>query len=235
MPLVAFTTTSFLLALEVNGKAEIGADRLRGLESIFPCMIANPFALFDLEPAPSLDLAALKDRFAHDTAESHPDKFAQADDAERHAADAKYAALNQAYQTLVDPRPRLLALYELTRGEKPRDIQRIPPGTMDLFKEVGELCRTLDDFLTRKRATTGRLEKAGLMGEELTLQDSLTALRMKLEEFAATLNGELSSLDAKWRAGDKDINALEGVYRKFSYVARWRQQLEEREIALLTE
>jgi len=197
-------------------------------------MIANPFALFDLEPAPFLDVAALKDRFARDTAESHPDKFAQAPEAERQAVDARYAALNQAYQTLTDPRARLLALYELTKGEKPRDIQRIPPGTMDLFKEVGELCRALDEFLERKRATTGRLERAGLMGEELTLQDSLTTLRMKLEGFSTTMDTELAALDARWRAGDKDLNALEAVYRKFSYVARWRQQLEEREIALLT-
>ena len=197
-------------------------------------MIANPFALFDLEPAPFLDVAALKDRFARNTAESHPDKFAQAPEAERQAVDARYAALNQAYQTLTDPRARLLALYELTKGEKPRDIQRIPPGTMDLFKEVGELCRALDEFLERKQATTGRLERAGLMGEELTLQDSLTALRMKLEEFSATVDTELAALDARWRSGDKDLNALEAVYRKFSYVARWRQQLEEREIALLT-
>lgn len=197
-------------------------------------MIANPFALFDLEPAPLPDLVALKDRFTRDTAGSHPDKFAQAPEAERQAADARYAALNQAYQTLNDPRARLLALYELTKGEKPRDIQRIPPGTMDLFKEVGELCRALDEFLERKRATTGRLERAGLMGEELTLQDSLTALRMKLEGFSATVDAELAALDARWRAGDKNLNALEAVYRKFSYVARWRQQLEEREIALLT-
>ena len=76
---------------------------------------------------------------------------------------------------MVKCRARLLALYELTKGEKPRDVQRIPPGTMDLFKEVGEMCQELDGFLTRKRATTGRLEKAGLMSEELALQDSLAS------------------------------------------------------------
>ena len=195
----------------------------------------SPFALFELEPAPALDAAALKERFARATSESHPDKFAQAPEAERLAVDTRYAALNQAYQTLIDPRARLLALYELTKGEKPRDIQRIPPGTMDLFKEVGEMCRELDGFLERKRATTGRLEKAGLMSEELALQDSLTALRMKLEQFGATVEAEIAALDTRWRAGDKDLAALEAVYRKYSYVSRWRQQLEEREIALLTD
>ncbi len=197
-------------------------------------MAANPFALFDVTPAPALDIAALKEQFARATAETHPDKFAQAPDEERAAAGTRYAALNQAYQTLIEPRARLLALYELTKGVKPSDIQRILPGTMDLFKEVGEICQKLDVFLETKRTKTGRLERAGLMAEELTLQDALTELRMKLETFAATVDAELAALDTRWRAGDKNLNALEAVYRKYSYVARWRQQLEEREIALLT-
>jgi hypothetical protein len=209
-------------------------SRTDGLDYGLDSMPADPFAFFALEPSPALDVAALKERFARETAETHPDKFAQAGEADRGAAESRYSALNQAYQTLIDPRARLLALYELTKGEKPRDIQRIPPGTMDLFKEVGELCRSLDDYLARKGATTNRLERAGLMSEELTLQDALTTLRMKLEAFAATVEAEVAALDVRWRSGDKDLNALEAVYRKYSYVARWRQQLEEREIAMLT-
>jgi molecular chaperone HscB len=197
-------------------------------------MSGDPFALFQLEPGPALDTAALKERFIRATAESHPDKFAHASEAERTAADARFGALNQAYQTLIDPRTRLLALYELTKGEKPRDVQRIPPGTMDLFKQVGEMCRELDTFLERKGATTGRLERAGLMTEELALQDKLTAVRVDLEKFGVGVDEEIAALDKHWRAGEKDINALESVYRKCSYVARWRQQLEEREIELLT-
>jgi len=197
-------------------------------------MISNPFALFDLEPGPLVDLAALKERFTRATAESHPDKFAHAPEDERSAADSRYASLNKAYQTLIDPRARLLALYELTKGEKPRDVQRIPPGTMDLFKVVGETCRELDTFLARKAATTGRLERAGLMTEELALQDSLEAVKTELGKFSESVDSEIAALDARWRSGDKDINALETVYRKSSYIARWQQQLEEREIALLT-
>ena len=197
-------------------------------------MTVDPFALFELPPAPGVDAAALKERFARATSESHPDKFAQSPEAERAEAEARYTKLNQAYQTLIDPRARLLALYEMTKGEKPRDIQRIPPGTMDLFKEVGEMCRQLDVFLEMKRVKTGRLERAGLMSEELSLQDALVELRMKLEQFAATVDAELAALDARWRSGDKNLDALETVYRKYSYVSRWRQQLEERELALLT-
>ncbi len=197
-------------------------------------MSYNPFAFFELEPGPAPDLDALKERFARATGETHPDKFQQAPEPERLAAEARYAEMNRAYQTLIDPRARLLALYELTKGEKPRDVQRIPPGTMDLFKEVGEICRQLDDFLERKRTTESALARAGLMGEELTLQDALMTLGGKLGTFGATLETDLAALDARWRGGDRDLNALEAVYRKYSYLARWKQQLEERELALLT-
>jgi curved DNA-binding protein CbpA len=194
----------------------------------------NPFAVFGLDPAPALDADALKEQFTRLTADQHPDKFQQAPEAERTEVETRYAAFNRAYQTLVDPRARLLALYELTKGEKPRDVQRIPPGTMDLFVEVGQACRSLDEFLERKRAATGRLEKAGLAGEELTLQDTLMTLGGKLATLGASLEGDLAKLDTRWRAGEHDFVALETAYRKYSYLARWRQQLEEREIALLT-
>jgi curved DNA-binding protein CbpA len=197
-------------------------------------MSANPFVFFGLEPSPALDAEALKERFARATAETHPDKFAQAPEAERVEAEARYAELNRAYQTLIDPRQRLLALYELTKGEKPRDVQRIPPGTMDLFIEVGQACQQLDGLLERKRAAGGALERAALIGEELTLNDLLMSLRGKLEALATTLESDLAILDTRWRKGEHDLNALEAAYRKYSYLARWRQQLEERELALLT-
>jgi DnaJ-domain-containing protein 1 len=197
-------------------------------------MSFDPFAFFQLEPSPALDAEALKERFARATAETHPDKFARAPEAEKLAAEGNYSELNRAYQTLIDPRQRLLVLYELTKGEKPRDVQRIPPGTMDLFIEVGQACQHLDQFIERKKASGGALERAALMGEELTLQDMMMTLRGKLENLGTALEGELAALDARWRGGEKDLNALEAVYRKYSYLARWRQQLEERELALLT-
>ena len=70
-------------------------------------MSHDPFAFFQLEPGPALDAAALKERFARATAEAHPDKFQQAPEPERLAAEARYAELNRAYQTLADPRQRL--------------------------------------------------------------------------------------------------------------------------------
>jgi DnaJ-domain-containing protein 1 len=182
-------------------------------------MPANPFGFFDLDPAPGLDADALKERFARLTAETHPDKFQQAPEPERLAVEGRYAEMNRAYQTLIDPRQRLLALYELTK---------------DLFIEVGQTCQNVDAYLERKRSAGGALERAALMGEELTLQDALMTLAGKLEKLRVTLETELTALDTSWRSGHHDLNALETAYRKYSYLARWRQQLEEREMALLT-
>jgi curved DNA-binding protein CbpA len=192
----------------------------------------DPFASFHLTTGPAIDLDALKSQFTRATAETHPDKFPQGP--ERLAAETRYAELNRAYQILTDPRQRLLALYELTKGEKPRDVQRIPPGTMDLFIEVGQACQQMDAFLERKKEADGALARASLMGEELTLQDTLLTLRGKLENLGTTLEAELTALDTRWRSGERDFSALETLYRKYSYLARWREQLEERELALLT-
>jgi hypothetical protein len=41
---------------------------------------------------------------------------------------------------------RLLHLLELELGSRPRDVQRIPSGTMDLFVEVGQVCHEVDRF-----------------------------------------------------------------------------------------
>ena len=197
-------------------------------------MASNPFTFFNLEPAPSLDEEALKDQYLRATAETHPDKLQQAPEQERLAAEAHFAELNRAYQVLIDPRQRLLQLYELTKGEKPRDVQRIPPGTMDLFIEVGQTCQQFDAFLARKQAASGALARAALMGEELEMQDALMTLRGKLEKLGVGLEADLAALDVRWRTGEKNLDALETIYRKYSYLARWRQQLEERELALLT-
>ncbi len=182
-------------------------------------MSYDPFAPFQLEPGPALDAEKLKERFVRETAGAHPDKFQQAPEAERLAAEQRYAEL---------------ALYELSKGEKPRDVQRIPPGTMDLFIEVGQACRELDAFLEKKREAGSALARAALAGDEMGMQETLMQLGLKLENLAASLEKDLAALDAKWRAGERDLAALEAIYRKYSYLARWREQLQEREIALLT-
>lgn len=192
---------------------------------------ANFFSIFGLEPRPALDEEGLKQKFLALSADHHPDKF-HGDAAAREAAEARYSEINQAYQRLRDPKERLLYLYELEKGSKPRDVQRIPPGTMDLFVEVGQKCQAIDAFLNQRQAAQNPLEKANLMMQGLDLVDQVQALRQKIEQMRLGLNDEVLALDREWAEGKKDLDRLEAVYRKYSYVSRWTQQLEEREVAL---
>ncbi len=57
------------------------------------------------------------------------------------------------------------------------------------------------------------------MGEELTLQEALMTLRGKLETLSFVLEANLVALNSRWRAGDRELNALETLYRKYSYLA----------------
>lgn len=71
------------------------------------------FALFDIPPAFDLDLVALGDRYRALAKDTHPDRYADTDDATRRQAVQRSASLNEAYQVLKTPALRahhLLAL-----------------------------------------------------------------------------------------------------------------------------
>lgn len=68
--------------------------------------MANPFALFGLEPAFELEAAALKKRLLRFSRLVHPDFFASAGGLELARAEAASAALNGAYEILADDAAR---------------------------------------------------------------------------------------------------------------------------------
>src|ERR1700733_2036513 len=101
--------------------------------------MTDHFALFDEAPHPWIEPEALREKFLALSAQVHPDRLHQAPDAERRAAGARFAQLNAAYNCLRDPKERLRHLLELRLGARPADVQRIPPGLMDFFFDVGRL------------------------------------------------------------------------------------------------
>src|ERR1044071_2873990 len=76
-------------------------------------MTRNHFELFDLAPAYSLDIGRLENSYKELQTLVHPDRYAQAADAERRASMQWTTRVNEAYSTLKDPVQRAKHILEL--------------------------------------------------------------------------------------------------------------------------
>ena len=206
--------------------------------------MSDSFAFLQEPRRPWLDAEALKQKFLPLSSAAHPDRTHNAPEAEKLTSNHRYAELNAAYNTLREPRDRLLHLLELELGAKPSDIQRIPPGTMDLFVEVGQLCRDVDAFLASRGSVTSPLLKVQMFERGMEWTDQLQALQQRINAKRDELTGELQQMNAVWDAapaiGSQErpaalpLERLEQIYRVFSYIARWSEQIQERNVQLAT-
>ena len=204
--------------------------------------MTDAFALLDEPRRPWLDAEALKQKVLPLSSAVHPDRFHSAAESERQRATARYAELNAAYNILREPKERLLHLIELEAGAKPNDVQRIPPGTMDLFVEVGQHCRDVDAFITEQAKVTSPLLKVQMFERGMEWTDKLQALQQRINAKRDELSAELQQMNAVWdsappvgssqRAPALPLERLEQIYRVFSYVARWSEQIQERNVQL---
>jgi curved DNA-binding protein CbpA len=200
------------------------------------------FALLQEPRQPWLDPDSLKANFLRLAARLHPDKVHQAGADDKAAANERYAGINAAYHCLLEPKERLLHLLELESGAKPKDVQSIPPGTMDLLVEIGQVCRETDFFLAARSKTESPLLKAQMFETGMAWTDKLNQLRRRIDLRRGELLAELKSMNTAWntapppgsagRAAALPLKRLEQVYRVFSYMARWTEQIQERLVRL---
>jgi curved DNA-binding protein CbpA len=182
------------------------------------------FAVLDEPRRPWLDPEALKAKFLALSATVHPDRVHGEAEGSRNVAQDRYTELNAAYQCLREPKSRLHHLLELERGGKLQDVQEIPPETMDMFFQVGKLCREADQFLAEKRQVTSPLLKVQLFERGQPFHDKLNALGGELRVRLGTLEDELKT--------SPPVSRLEAIYRLVSYYTRWLAQLQERSVQL---
>ncbi len=204
--------------------------------------MTDNFALLSEPRLPWIDPDSLKQKFFPLSAPFHPDRVHGGTESEKLSANQRYAELNAAYNCLREPKERLLHLIELETGKKPSDIQKIPPGTMDLFVEVGQTCRDADAFLAEKSKVTSPLLKVQLFERGQEWSDKLNALQQKINMKREELSAELRNLNSIWQnsptIGSPDrvaalpLERLEQIYRIFSYIARWSEQIQERVVQL---
>jgi DnaJ-domain-containing protein 1 len=200
-------------------------------------MVDN-FALLSEPRRPWLEPESLKPRFLALSAEVHPDRVHNAGETEKAAANQRYALLNAAYNCLREPKERLIHLLELESGARPKDVQRIPPGTMDLFVEIGQTCREADAFLAEKSKTTSPLLKVRMFEQGMEWTDKLNRLQQRVNLKRDDIFAELRTMNAAWesapaaasseRVAALPLERLEQLYRVASYIARWTEQIQER-------
>ncbi|HTD86315.1 MAG TPA: DnaJ domain-containing protein [Candidatus Binatia bacterium] len=183
------------------------------------------FAVLDQPRRAWLDPEALKAKFLSLSATVHPDRVHGQSEDNRNAAQERYTQLNAAYQCLRETKARLHHLLELERGAKLQDVQEIPPETMDLFFQVGKLCREADQMLAEKRQTNSPLLKVQLFERTAPLQEALNRLATGLRTRISALEDELKPSPPPPR--------LEAIYRLVSYYTRWLAQLQERAVQLI--
>ena len=193
---------------------------------------ADHFALFDEPRRPWLDAEALKTKFLTLSSATHPDRFHNAGDAEKQAANSRFQSLNAAYNCLREPKERLQHLLTLERGAKPAEIHAIQPGTADLFLEIGQLCRGTDAFLAEKDRATSPLLKAQLFQQAAEWSGRIAALQRKIAGQRAEADGALRAIDAEWQTDVRPLDRLEQIFHHLSYLTRWQQQLQERFVRL---
>lgn len=196
----------------------------------------SPFELLGETPRPWLDPDTLKTKFLKLSAPLHPDRVHHLTAEEKENATRRFAEINAAYLQIREPRERINLLLEAVTGSKPKDIQKIPPGTMDLFVEVGQFCRDLDSWLAaRNPAESSPLLKVASMKQLKEWQERHRVLDAKVQAKAARTSEELKSLDSEWLSTSDHkplLERMENLGRQLSYVARWSQQLEERSLQL---
>ena len=200
------------------------------------------FALLDEPRRPWLDAEALKEKFLSRSAAAHPDRFHSASPAEREKASGRYSALHTAHSRLREPKDRLAHLLELELGRRPADVQAVPGDAMELFFQVGQLCREGDQFIAGRAQITSPLLMVQSFERGLALADRVTELQRRLEQEQEALEVALKSLNDAWisappvgspeRVARLPLGRVEDLYRAFSYLGRWRAQLQERFVQL---
>lgn len=200
------------------------------------------FLLLHQPRRPWLDDADLRERFFRLSAQMHPDHCHEAADAVRESAHHQFAELNAAHQCLRELKPRLRHLLELEMGQPPGNIQRIPPGTMDLFMEIGQTCREVDRFLAERAVVTSPLLRVRMFQPGMDWTDRLNGLQAKVNAKQHDLALELQAMNPAWETAPPPgaperpralpLDRLEQVYRALSYIARWTAQLQERLVLL---
>jgi molecular chaperone HscB len=164
--------------------------------------LQNYFELFDLEPAYAIDTAALEDAYRGLQTLVHPDRYAQAGDAERRASMQMTTRVNEAYRALKDP---------VQRAKHLLDLQGV-----DVAFETNTQMPT--DFLMQQLEMREELDAARAK-KDFAFLDQLKA---KLKDQSRAIQASIGeSIDAR-----KDYRGAADLVRKLMFLHRIDEEVD---------
>ena len=170
-------------------------------------LTSNHFELFGLAPAFALDSARLDAAYRDIQAKVHPDRFAQAGDAERRASMQMATRVNEAYRTLKSPVLRAKYLLEMNGVDVAFETNTAMPREflmeqMELREKLEEAKKSTDlDLLSRelaveRREIESRIEEKIDAQRDFAGASDLVRKLMFLERFGEDIDAAHESLDA---------------------------------------
>src|SRR6185503_13116436 len=159
----------------------------------------NHFDLFGLPPSFSIEGETLERSYREIQSQVHPDRFANAGDAERRASLQWTTRVNEAYRTLKDPVQRAKHLLELHGVDVAFETNTAMPP----------------EFLMQQMELREALEEAKSPA-------ALDAMRKTLREQKAQLQGQIGdAIDSK-----HDYTAAAGLVRKLQFLDRLDEEID---------
>ncbi|CAN5231754.1 hypothetical protein BH20VER2_BH20VER2_11800 [soil metagenome] len=185
------------------------------------------FALLGQPRQPWLDPDELKQAFHTRSLESHPDT-------QPTAAGAEFTQLNEAYQTLQDPKRRLHHLLTLAGAAPQPAGNAVPREIAELFPVIATLTQDAAQVTAKIAAATSPLSSSLLQPQVLQVQRRVAAARASLQRLHDESTAQLQELNSVWDPGNAAVVAeLQQLYLRFSYVTRWMKELQEHQLAAL--
>jgi curved DNA-binding protein CbpA len=189
------------------------------------------FALLNFPRTPWLDPAEVQKRFLELSAAAHPDRVHNLGADETAAANARFAELNKAATVLKDHKERLHHLLALETGAAPAATQNIPNELIELFGEIGQTCRSVDQFMMEKNRTTSPMLQAQMFAKGLEWSDAIAEMQSRVAELKANAETQLQQIAKAWPS-ERPFAQLARLAHAFAMIAKWEAQLQERFAAL---
>lgn len=168
----------------------------------------NHFDLFHLPQHFAIDVKALEQAYHQVQSQAHPDKFANASDAEKRVAMQWATRANEAYQTLKSPLRRARYLCELNGVDLQTESNTaMAPGflmqqmewreTLDdakAGKDIDALEQLHTDLQSEKKAEIARIETL-LDGGDFTQAGQLVRQLMFLDKFGQEIDNAFALIE----------------------------------------